>query len=73
MPKNIYFTYVAMWYVAHGKFAYVNEISFVYPEHLVHAGVPTLEAACNIMRAVHLKRKSVYILDHKTFNILLTM
>ncbi len=28
-----------MRYVAHGLFAYVNEISFAYPEHLVHAGV----------------------------------
>ncbi len=25
--------------VAHGYFAYVNEISFAYPEHLVHEGV----------------------------------
>ncbi len=28
-----------MWYVAHGNFAYVNETSFAYPEHLVHEGV----------------------------------
>ncbi len=28
-----------MQYVAHGDFAYVNEISFAYPEHLVHGGV----------------------------------
>ncbi len=28
-----------MWYVAHGYFAYVNETSFAYPEHLVHEGV----------------------------------
>ncbi len=28
-----------MRYVAHGYFAYVNEISFAYPEHLVHGGV----------------------------------
>ncbi len=27
-----------MW-VAHGYFAYVNEISFAYPEHLVHEGI----------------------------------
>ena len=25
--------------VAHGYFAYVNKISFAYPEHLVHGGV----------------------------------
>ena len=25
-----------MWYVAHGYFAYANETSFAYPEHLVH-------------------------------------
>ncbi len=25
--------------VAHGYFAYVNKISFAYPEHLVHEGV----------------------------------
>ncbi len=25
--------------MAHGYFAYVNEISFAYPEHLVHDGV----------------------------------
>ncbi len=25
--------------LAHGYFAYVNEISFAYPEHLVHGGV----------------------------------
>ncbi len=28
-----------MRYVAHGCFAYVNEISFADPEHLVHGGV----------------------------------
>ncbi len=28
-----------MRHVAHGYFAYVNEISFAYPEHLVHGGV----------------------------------
>ncbi len=28
-----------MRYVAHGYFAYVNEISFAYLEHLVHGGV----------------------------------
>ncbi len=26
--------------VAHGYFAYVNKISFAYPEHSVHKGVP---------------------------------
>ncbi len=31
-----------MWYVAHGYFAYVNETSFAYPEHLVHEGVAVL-------------------------------
>ncbi len=28
-----------MRYVAHGYFAYVNEISFAYTEHLVHGSV----------------------------------
>ncbi len=28
--------------VAHGYFAYVNEISFAYPEHVVHEGVARL-------------------------------
>ncbi len=28
-----------MRYVAHGYFAYGNEISFAYPEHLEHGGV----------------------------------
>ncbi len=32
-----------MRYVAHGYFAYVNEISFAYPEHLVHGGVAAPE------------------------------
>ncbi len=31
-----------MQYVAQGYFAYVNESSFAYPEHLVHGGVAKL-------------------------------
>ena len=36
--------------VAHGYFAYVNEISFAYLEHLVHEGVAKLSTNlfCNI-------------------------
>ncbi len=37
-----------MWYVAHGYFAYVNEISFAYPEHLVHGGEARLGPVWNL-------------------------
>ena len=29
--------------LAHGYFAYVNKISFAYPEHLVHEGVALIQ------------------------------
>ncbi len=43
-----------MSFMAHGYFAYVNEISFAYPEHLVHAGVasPGSDSAETLTRAV---------------------
>ncbi len=39
---------VCMWYVEHGYFAYVNETSFAYPEHLIHEGVAVCQGVLHI-------------------------
>ncbi len=48
-----------MWYVAHGYFAYVNETSFAYPEHLVHEGVAA-SSMCHLkgMEVVQIKTET---------------
>ena len=42
-----------MRYVAHGYSAYVNKISFAYPEHLVHGGVAPAVIMCNFNGQSH--------------------
>ncbi len=42
--------------LAHGYFAYVNETSFAYPEHLVHGGV----AKIGQMGVISNSRKKIF-------------
>ncbi len=58
-----------MW-VAHGYFAYVNEISFAYPEHLVHEGVTNIwpilgVIICLIVQSCFAFCREEYLLLHK--------